>query len=154
MSDSSYFSPRQHKDHCKGVYSLRDSNNYITWLRTITQLTFFTCTFILVKPLGKVNMKRTSVRISYNYVGRCKQKQNKMAHKKIKEETLIKEASIVQKTIERGLQQKRKRRKKVKKQGNIKDKKKKYRSWQKTMRKNGIDWTSDVESVNDFEAID
>ena len=77
-----------------------------------------------------------------------------MAHKKIKEETLIKEASIVQKTIERGLQQKRKRRKKVKKQGNIKDKKKKYRSWQKTMRKNGIDWTSDVESVNDFEAID
>ena len=94
-------------------------------------------------------MKRISIRIRYKQ----KHKQNKTPHKKIKEQTLVEEANIVQKTIERGLQQKRKRRKKVKKQGNIRDKKKKYRSWQKTMRKNGIDWTSDVESVNDFEEL-
>lgn len=99
-------------------------------------------------------MKRTTVRIRYNNnVVRCKQKRNKTPRKKIKEQTLVEEASIIQKTIERELQQKRKRRKKVKMQGSIRDKKKKYRSWQKTMRKNGIDWTSDVESENDLEEL-
>ena len=152
MSASSQLLPGN-TDHCKGPYNLRDPNNYTTWLRTITQPMFFVCTFILVKPLlVRINMKRISVRISHNNnVVRSKQKQNKTTPKKIKEQTLVEEARIVQKTIERGLQQKRKRRKKIKKTGNIRDKKKKHRSWQKTMRKNGIDWTSDVESANDFE---
>ena len=105
----------------------------------------------MVNPPARINMKRTTIRTRYNNnVVRCKQKQKKTP---CKEQTLVEEASIIQKTIERELQQKRKRRKKVRIQGSIRDKKKKYRSWQKTMRKNGIDWTSDVESENDLEEL-